>query len=91
MNKDKLLYMKNLFINNKLNRLNYYITIDYDNIFEEEKAAYGIKIDKNNTEFYYLDNKFFTYKKAKEILYTLAKYKVTPIICNDVVEDLLKK
>ncbi len=91
MNNDKLLYNKKLLINRKLNNINYYVTVDSLSVFEEESTAYGIKVIKNNDELFALNNKFSSYKKAKAILSTLAKYKVTPISCNDIIEDLLKK
>jgi len=91
MNSAKLVYKKNLLIKNKINTINYYITADLDGFLDEESCPYGIKVEKNNGEKYILKNKFSSYEKAKTLLTTLAKYKVTPIICDDVIEDLLKK
>jgi len=91
MDNTKLIYKKNLLIKNKLNTINYYITANLDSFLDEPQCPYGIKVEKDNGEKYILNNKFTSYEKAKTVLSTLAKYKVTPVICSDVIEDLLKK
>ncbi|MBN2852137.1 MAG: hypothetical protein JXQ23_05310 [Clostridia bacterium] len=91
MDNNKLLFEKKLIANHKKNCIRYFITVDPASFLQEEKANYGIKIEKNDQETYQLNNQFHSYQEAKDILSTLAKYKVTPVICKDVIEDLLKR
>lgn len=91
MDNKKLLFEKQLLANHRKNYIRYYITVDRASFFQEDKANYGIKVEKNEQEVFQLNNQFHSYQEAKDILTTLAKYKVTPVVCKDVIEDLLKK
>ncbi len=91
MKKEKLLYTKSVIFNKQKNYLYYYVTFEDNVLFEEETTSYGIKVTINNQPPYECMQQFATYERAKEIITTLAKYKVTPIICCDVIADLLKE
>ncbi len=91
MKKEKLLFTKNVTFNKQKNYLSYYVTFEDNILFEEATTSYGIKVTINNQLPYECNQQFATYEKAKDIITTLAKYKVTPIICCDVIADLLKE
>lgn len=83
------------------NGINYPIKLEYYKTIHRTKEniqKYGIKIikteyikDKINTEVKRISNVTKNEKVIESLLQILKKYEVTPIVCNDIIDEIFKQ